>query len=221
MQHRIGGTTRRRHRSDGILDGFARDDPRWSQVTAQKLDYELPGVESGFVLFRNRRWDTITPDRRDSQKLHDRRHRVGGELPTACARARASRVFDGFELFLINSAAAVGPHRLEDVLNRQVAIAEMPWSNGTAVERESRNIETLKRHHDPGIRLIATRKTAQRVTVRTPRHKLNGIRNHLATDERPVHPFGAHADSLGDGYSVELHGRSARRSDTFLNFGRQ
>src|SRR5262249_57981398 len=101
MQHRIGGTTRRRHRSDGILDGFARDDSRWSQVTAQKLDYELPGTESGFVLFRNRRRDTIAPDRRDSQKLHDRTHPVGGALPTAYARARASVVFSSLGLFII------------------------------------------------------------------------------------------------------------------------
>src|SRR5262249_53706121 len=139
MQHRIGGTTRRRHRSDGILDGFARDDPRWSQVTAQKLDYELPGVESGFVLFRNRRWDTITPDRRDSQNLHARRQCGGGERPPAGPCAGESGFSDGFNLFLINSAAAVAPPRFEAVLNRQVATAEMPGRKGTAVERESRN----------------------------------------------------------------------------------
>ena len=117
VQHRIGGAARRGHRCDRVLDRFAGENLGRPEIAAQKIDHQFAGVERGVFFFRYGRGNTVTAHRRDTEKLQDRRHRIGGELTAARPRTRASRVFDGFKLFRVNSAAAVGADGLKNVLN--------------------------------------------------------------------------------------------------------
>jgi len=142
-------------------------------------------------------------------------------LPAAGARARARGVFDGLELLGADLTATVGAHRLENVLDCQIAVAEMAGRDGAAVEREAGNIKPGKRHDHARIGLIAARKTDERVEMIAARDQLDGIGNDFAADERTLHPFRAHADAVGDRHRVELHGRRAGGANTLFDLGCQ
>jgi hypothetical protein len=97
-------------------------------------------------------------------------------------------------------------NRLEDILNRHVTALPSPRRDGTAVQDETRDVETCKGHRRPGNRLVAPDEDDERVEVIRPRDELDRIRYDLAADERHPHAVGAHRDAVGHRDGVELHG---------------
>jgi len=108
--------------------------------------------------------------------------------------------------------------RFENVLNSDVSIVKAAGHDGPAVKRKRREIEAGESHHRAGNRLIAAADGDHRVKHVRTHEKLDGIGNHLARNERALHTFGAHGDSVGDRDGVKFDGSAARGAHTFLHF---
>ena len=121
VQDRVSGASCRGDCGDGVFDGFACKDLRRAEVTAQKFHNELSSVKRRFVLLIHHGGDAVASQRRDAEEFQHRGHGVGGELTAAGARARTGRVFDRLELCGADLAATVCAHRLEHVLDGEVA----------------------------------------------------------------------------------------------------
>ena len=99
----------------------------------------------------------VEAHRRQPQHLARHRHRVGGELAAAGARARTGDVFQRAQVALGDAAGRARADRLEHVLDRDVLAAEVARHDRPAVEHQPRQIEPRQRHHRPRDGLVAAR----------------------------------------------------------------
>ena len=85
-------------------------------------------------------------DRRETQNLDGRRHRVGGELPAARAGAWTGRMFQFGKLGVGHAAARVRADAFEDIDNGDVAPLKTTGLDRAAVQNKAGDIEPNERH---------------------------------------------------------------------------
>src|SRR5579885_2779588 len=209
MEDRVGRAAARGHAGDGVLEGGAGDDAPGRAFVAQRLDGERAHRDPDTCLGGIGCGHARTPHRGEPEELERHRHRVGGELPAAGPRARADVVLEVLELRVAQTARGMRAHRLEEVLDRDVAPPEAPGLDRAAVEDHAGDVEPEQRHRRRRDGLVAAHEHDERVEHVAARHELDRVRDHLARDERGLHALGAHRDSVADGDRVELHRRAA------------
>src|SRR3954447_20972604 len=91
----------------------------------------------------------------DPEEVERGGHRVRGELPAACTRARTRSALELVQVLVAHLPDGVCADGLEDVLDGDVAPAEAAGRNRAVVEREAGKVEARKRHHRGGDRLVA------------------------------------------------------------------
>ena len=153
----------------------------------------------------------------DPQRLEGAGHRVGGELTAAGAGAGTGHALELVQFLVGHVAGVVGADRLEDVEDRHVAAVPVARSDRAAVEQHRGHVEPGQRHRATGDRLVAGADRDDRVELVAARHQLDRVGDHLATDQRGLHPLGAHRHPVGDGHGVELHRRAAGRPHALLD----
>ncbi len=141
--------------------------------------------------------------------------------PSAGAAARAGRVLELTELGRRHPTTGVRPYPLEDVLDGDVAPLEPSGTNRPAVEHQRGQVEPEQRHGRAGKGLVAPDQRDHAVEEVAPADQLDGVGDHLAADQRGLHPLGAHGDAVADGDGVELHRRAARGPDALLHLFRE
>ena len=154
---------------------------------------------------------------RDAERLEGAGHRVRRELAAAGAGAGAGDVLELAELLVGDVAGRVGADRLEEVDDRDVLAVEAAGGDRAAVEHQAGDVEAGQRHHRAGDRLVAGGERHDRVELVAAGHQLDRVGDHLAADERGLHPLGAHRDPVGDRDRVELHRRAAGSADAALD----
>ncbi len=104
---------------------------------------------------------------------------------------------------LISPAAWVAD-RLEDVEDRHVVAVPAAGGDRAAVEHHRGHVEPSQGHHATRDRLVAGRERHDRVELVAAGHQLDRVSDHLAADQRGLHPLGSHRDPVGDRDRVEL-----------------
>ena len=94
---------------------------------------------------------------------------------------------------------------------------QWPGRDRAAVEDDRGDVEAGQRHRAAGDRLVAGAEGDDRVELVAAGHQLDRVGDHLAADQRGLHPLGAHRDAVGDGDGVELHRRPARGADALFD----
>ena len=95
--------------------------------------------------------------------------------------------------------------RLEEILDGDVAAPKPPRLDRAAVEDEPRDIEAQESHRPARNRLVAAHQDDERVEHVAAAEELDRVGDHLAADERGLHPLRPHGDAVADGDRVELH----------------
>ena len=118
-------------------------------------------------------------------------------------------------------AGGVGADDLEDVLDRHGAASVAPGRDRAAVEHEPGQVESRKRHHGRGDRLVAADDAHEPVEQVAARNELDRVGDHLTRDERRAHARGSHRDAVGDRDRVELERRAAGPANALLHVSRE
>ena len=221
MQHAVRRTTRGRDRGDRILQGGPGYDLARTHVLRNQVHHEPAGLFRHIIFMRVQRRDIIRPRRADPEELDSGCHRVGRELPTTRARAGTGARLDLAQLGPRHGAGRHRPNRLEDILQGDVAAAIAPGTDGAAIKRQPREVQSDQRHHGGWDRLIAAHDHHQSVEEVAAGDELDRVGDHLAADERGFHALGSHRDAVGHRNRVELHRRSACGPDAGLDLLRQ
>ena len=153
----VGGAGAGGDRRDGVLEGGAREEVARTEILRDHLHDELAGAARLVVLLRVVGGDLVGAHRRQAEHRDGDRHRVGGELAAACARAGAGVVLEDGEPRSAHLARGVRADGLEDVLDGDVVILEPAGRGGAAVEHHARHVEACERHHGAGDGLVAAR----------------------------------------------------------------
>ena len=210
VQHDVGRTARGRGAGDAVLDRLARQDLARPQPAPQHVHHQLPGLEADAVLARVGRADGAAAHRRDAEELEHHRHRVGGVLRAAGARAGAGGLLDRGQLLVADGAGGVLTDALEDVLDRDVPPVQHAGVDRAAVEREAGDVEAREGERRRGDRLVAADEDDRRVEAVADAAELDRVGNQLAADQRGLHALRAHRDAVADRDGVDLHRRAAR-----------
>ena len=153
----------------------------------------------------------------DPERLEGAGHRVGGELAAAGAGAGAGDALELVQFLVAHVAGVVGAHRLEDVEDGHVAAVPVAGGDRAAVEDDRGDVEAGERHRAARDRLVAGAEGDDRVELVAARHQLDRVGDHLAADQRGLHPLGSHRDPVRDRDGVELQRRAAGGADALLD----
>src|SRR5204863_4884744 len=145
---------------------------RRPNILAHEAHAEPPRLLGGLVLRRIERGDAVEPGRADAEELERGRHRVRGELASACTRSGAREALELVQLGGAHPADRVRADRLEDVLDRHVFVAEASGGDRAAVEDETREIEARECHHGGWNRLVAADEAYEAVEQMAARDEL-------------------------------------------------
>jgi hypothetical protein len=198
---------------DGVVEGVARADLARQQVAPQQFHHERSGAIAFLFAARVGGARTRTADRREAQELEHGRHRVGGELSAARPGAGAGEVLDLQQLVVVDLAGGVRADRLEHVADRQIAALVLAGCDRTAIEHDAGDVQAQERHARGRNRLVAGDERDDRIETVAARDQFDRIGDHLAADERGLHPLGAHRDAVADRDGVEFERRAARRAN--------
>jgi hypothetical protein len=136
VQHGVGGAAGSREGGDRVLQRRPRDDGARPDVTLDQVHGQLAGLSRHLGLGLVHRRNAVGPARADAEKLEGAGHGVGRELAPAGAGTRAGYGLDLSQVGVADLARAVGPNRLEDVLDGDVPAPEVPWCDGPAVQHQ-------------------------------------------------------------------------------------
>ena len=128
-----------------------------------------------------------------------------------------AHVLELVQLLVGHLARGVGADRLEHVLDRHVLAAPPAGRDRAAVEHQRGDVEPRHRHHAAGNRLVAARQRDERVELVAARRQLDRVGDHLAADQRGLHPLGPHRDPVRDRDRVELQRRAAGGAHALLD----
>src|SRR2546430_559104 len=118
---------------DRVLERGAGGDLARAKAAPEHVHHERARLAADLVLGRVGGGDARRAHGREPQELERHRHRVGGELPAARARARADHVLQLLQGLVAHLPRRIGAHRLEEVLDGDVAPAEAAGLDGAAV----------------------------------------------------------------------------------------
>ena len=217
MQDGVGRAPGGTDAGDRVLERVARDHLARPQVLDEDVQHQLAdplGDGPLVVVFggHHRRAAGADPE-----GLEGTGHRVGGELAAAGPGAGARHALQLMQFLVAHVACVVGADRLEDVEDGDVAPVPVAGGDRAAVEDDRRNVEPGQRHRAARDRLVAGAEGDDRVELVAARHQLDRVGDHLAADQRGLHPLSAHRHPVGDGDGVELHRCAARRAHPLLD----
>ena len=144
-------------------------------------------------------------------------HGVGGEHPRAGARPGTGTALQLFQLLVGHRPPGVGAHRLEHVLNIDVAALEPAGHDAPAIHEDGGDVQTGGGHQGPGQVLVAAGYGDQAVEALPEGHHLDGVGDDLPADQGGLHALGAHGDAVAHRYGAELEGRPPRRPGALAN----
>ena len=183
VQHRVGGAADRDLQRDGVLEGLLREDVGGAEVVLDGPKHGLAGAAGDVVPGVGLGGCVGGAERRQPQRLGDRRHRVGGEHPAAGPRAGAGVTLQVVEFVGVHLPLCVGADALEDVLDGDVATLVFAGHDRPAVEEHRGQIRPDRRHHHPGKVLVAARDGHQGVQPLAERDEFDGVGDHLPGDQ--------------------------------------
>src|SRR5207244_3666871 len=114
------------HGTDRVLESGTRDDLTRPHVFFEELHDAAPCLAHHFTATLVGRGNTGRSGGRDPKSFERGRHRVGGELTAARARAGTGVALELEEVFVAHLADRMLAHRLEDVADRDVLALELP-----------------------------------------------------------------------------------------------
>ena len=213
MEHEVGRSRRRRPRDGRVTQAGRGDELPRVAPGLQRLDEDAPRLLRRLRLVRMGRGNVVEPGRRQAEKGHRQRHRVGGELPAAGAGAGAGRGLHLAQARIVDPAGAMRADRLEHVLDGELPLAQPPLHDRAAVEDDARHIEPRRRHRRGRDRLVAADDEQGRVQRMATHRELRGIGDRLAAHQGGAHSAGPHRDPIGDDDRVEIDRRRAGREN--------
>ena len=217
VQHRVGGAAHGHDYGDCVLEGLARHDvPRIDALVQQVVD-DLTGAHRHVLVSRVHSRNGSRAWYGHAHGLDGRRHCVGGKHAGACALARAGHALHGNQVFEAQVASGECAASLEHVLNVDVVALEVARQYGAAVEKERRHVEAGDGHHGAWHVLVACRHDYQGVHALAKRHRLDGVGDDLAADQRCLHTLGAHGDSIANGNGAEQERHALGVPDALLD----
>ena len=221
MQDAIRRAAGRGDGRDGVFERCFGDDLSRPEVLFEQPHHQPPGLLGDVVLLRIQRRHIVEAGWTDAEKLDRGGHGVGGEL-AAARTSTGARVFLNFpQVRHAHLAGRYRPDRLKHILERDVMAAVATWANRPAVEREPGKIEPGQRHDRGRDRLVAAHDQDEPVEEVSARNELDRVGNHLPADERGLHAFGPHRDTVGNRDGIELHRRSTGGANPSLDAFRQ
>ena len=221
MQDRVGRAAARRHSRDRIVERAPGEDLRRTPIRVQHLQRKRSYALGRPGLLGIHLRDRIKADRREADDLHHHRHRVGRVLAAACSRSWTRDRLQLREVCVGDLARRSRSDRLVYVTDRDLLAAPRAGHDGSAVEQETGPVESGQGDRGSRNRLVAGAERYQGIEHVPPRHELDGIGDHLAADERGLHAFRSHRDSIRDRDRVELHRVCPGRPDAGLQWRRQ
>ena len=217
MECGVGGAAGGGDAGDGVVEGVAGHKVARLHAVAQQADGHATRLAGGLGLGGADGGGFAEARGAYAQELERHRHRIGGELTAARARAGAGGVLEAVERVVVDAPGGVRADGLVDLLERDLLAVEDARGDGAGVEGEARDIEARQRHRACGDGLVAGYEDDEAVERVAARGDLDGVDDDLAADERAFHPLGAHRDAVGDGDGVDLHRRAARLADALLD----
>ena len=108
-------------------------------------------------------------------------------------------------------------HGFKDILNGHIMSLKLSRHDRPAVQHDRRQIQPGEGHDGSRDRLIATGQGHDRIKQMSTRHKFNRISDDLTADERGLHAFGPHGNSIGHGDGVVFDRSPTGSSDAGLH----
>ena len=218
VEDAVRRAARRCDRGDAVLERLPRDEGRRPCIAPDEVHHQLARPASGLVLGGVLGRNPVQPARRQADELHHRAHRVGGVLAAARAGPGTRHVLDLVQLVERDLARAIRADGLVDRDDRGVPDALVRARVDRAVvEDEARHVEPAEGHRGGRDRLVTADEADDAVEQVAADDELDRVGDHLAADQRRLHPLGAHRDAVAHGDGVELHRRAARRPDALLD----
>ena len=109
-------------------------------------------------------------------------------------------------------------HRFKNRHNVQLTLGEATRKNRPAINKSRRPIHTNDSHDASRHIFVAPADSHKPVEPLTTNDRLNGVCNHLARNERILHPLGSHRYPIRDRDGIEDCRLSTRRIDTQRSF---
>ena len=180
MQRGIGGAAGGGDDRCGVLQRLARHDVARPDILDDQVHDHLARQKAELVAQFVRRRRARRIGQRQTDRLGDGRHGVGGELGAAGA-GRGTGVFLQRQQILVGHLPdRMLAHRFVDVLHGDFLALESAGQDRAAVNVDRGHVEPAHRHHHAGLRLVAAGDADQRVIGVAAHGELNQIRNHLA-----------------------------------------
>ena len=209
VQHDVRRAAERHREGDRVLERLLGQDVAGRDAQAQQVDDGLARAVGVVVAAAVGGGGGGGAREAQSERLGDRRHRVGGVHAAAGALAGGEGALDALEVGLGHPARHARADALERVDDRDVllgAVAELhpAGRDRSGVEEDARQIEPRAGHQHPGDRLVAAGEQDRAVEALGHHDGLDRVGDDLARDEREVHALVAHRDAVGDGDGAEL-----------------
>ncbi len=204
MQDEVGRARRRGSRHRRIAEARWRDEGARIAALLDRLDRRPARLVGGSRFVRMDGGNVVEPHRREAEEAQGQRHRVGGELAAAGARARAGMGLDVFQLCVADRAGAVRADSLEHILDGDCLAGDAARHDRAAVEDDARQIEPCRRHRRGGQSLVAADQEQHAVERMAAHGELGRIGDQLAAHQRGPHAARAHGDAVGDDDRVEV-----------------
>ncbi|GAD53673.1 hypothetical protein MBEHAL_2433 [Halarchaeum acidiphilum MH1-52-1] len=209
VQDAVRGPAERDLHGDGVLEGLLREDVARAAVVLDGVEGDLPGLPGDFEALLALGERGRGAEGRETERLADGGHRVRGEHPTTGARAGTGLVLHLDEFLLGHVAGRDAADALEDVLHRYLAALVVAGHDRPAVEEHRGKVGADGGHHHAGEVLVAAADGDERVHALGEGNEFDGVRDHLARDERGLHALRPHRDGVADGDGAELDGHAA------------
>ncbi len=217
MQAGIGRATRCRNHRRGILQRLAGDDVARPDVARHQFHHLLASGHAEPVtdLVGRRRAGRIR--QRQSDRLGDHGHRVGGELAPAGAGGGTGDLLERLQVLVRHLADRMKADRLEDIDDGDIPALEGAGQDRPAIDEDRGNVQPAHRHHHARQRLVAAGHADQRVVAVAAHGELDRVGDHLARRQRRLHPLVAHGDAVGHRDRAEFARRAVCCRNTLLD----
>ena len=216
VEHSVCRSPEGHHRRDRVLERRPGQDLARADVGLQETHHRFPRPQGEIVEPGVDRGHRGRPGQRETERLPDGGHRVGGEHPGTRAGTGAGGALDLHQVLDGDPALELGADPLEDVDDRDVPTLVAPGEARSPVEEHRGQIEPGGRHHHPGQRLVTPGDGDQRVEALGVHDQLHRVGDDLPGDERGTHPLVTHRDPVGDGDGREHQPHPASVGHPFL-----
>ena len=143
--------------------------------------------------------------KRQSERLRQTVHGVGGEHARTGPAGRAGGALDPRDLFIRARRIGGGHHRIDEIdLSAFAVVIGFAGLHRPAGDEDRRDVQTHRRHQHAGCDLVAVGDADQRVGAMRVHHVFDGIGNDFAAREAIEHAAMAHGDPVINSDGVEF-----------------